>query len=260
MNLYIKLKLFQIFNHAMLVFGLYYVFTTHEWGWLYISGIFSLLFGTFGIGIGFHRLLSHQSYKTNRFWEGLLSILGLHATMGSSITWVGVHRLHHANSDKQLDPHSPYTGRGPGEELKFSWKLIFKGWFNFWNIDHFSPKYVVHMIRDPFHLFIHKHYYKILLFTVVSLAAIDPLLAVFVYCIPACFTLHSVSFIIVVAHLHGYRTYNTKDASRNSWIASIATMGDGWHNNHHNNPGKWTTQEKWWELDPMGWFIRLIKK
>lgn len=37
-------------------------------------------------------------------------------------------------------------------------------------------------------------------------------------------------------------------------------VGDGWHNNHHANPGNWTTQEKWWELDPCGWIIYLIKK
>lgn len=260
MSHYLKLKIFQVFNHIMLVVGLFYVYDTKEWGWLYVSLIFALLMGTIGIAIGFHRLLTHQSFKTSRFWEIFMSICGIFVTMGSTITWVGVHRLHHANAEKEIDPHSPYTGRGPGETHKFNLKLAFKGWFNFWNIDHFSPRYVVHLVRDPFHVFMHVHYYKILLATIVILALINPLLVIFAYSIPACMSLHSVAFIVVVAHVHGYRTHNTSDKSRNSWIANIVTLGDGWHNNHHANPGNWTTQEKWWEIDPMGWFIRLIKK
>jgi fatty-acid desaturase len=260
MSLYIKLKIFQVFNHIMLIFGLYYMYNTGEWSWLLVSMPIAILFGTFGIGTGFHRMLSHQAFKTSRFWEVVLSICGIYATSGSTITWVGVHRLHHANAEKQVDPHSPYTGRGPGEQHKFSWKLAIKGWFNFWNIEQFSPRYVANMVRDPFHVFLHVHYYKILLSTIIILALINPLFVVFLYCIPACTAMHSVSFIIVVAHSHGYRTYNTNDMSRNSWIANVATLGDGWHNNHHANPGNWTTKEKWWEIDPQAWFIRLIKK
>lgn len=260
MSLYAKLKLFQIFNHIMMVFGICYVVVTKEWGWLGISVILAMIFGNLGVGIGLHRFLAHQSFKTSRFWEVVMSICGIYATMGSTITWVGVHRLHHAKAEQEVDPHSPYTGRGPGEQRKFSFKLALKGWFNFWNIEHFSPRYVVHLVRDPFHVFLHKQYYRILLSTVIILAIINPLLVVFLYCIPACLAMHTISFIVVVAHVHGYRTHDTKDMSRNSWIASIVTLGDGWHNNHHANPGKWTIQEKWWEIDPLGWFIRLIKK
>jgi stearoyl-CoA desaturase (delta-9 desaturase) len=71
---------------------------------------------------------------------------------------------------------------------------------------------------------------------------------------------HALSVITVVAHIHGYKTHKTTDESRNTWIGSLVTLGDGWHNNHHANPGNWTTKEKWWEIDPCGWFIKLIKK
>lgn len=260
MNLYLKLKFFQVFNHIMLVLGLVYVFNTSEWFWLGISLVATILICTLGITCGFHRLLSHQSYKTSRFWEIFLTVFGLYATMGSSITWVGVHRLHHAKADKPKDPHSPYVNRGDGEVIKFSWRQGIKSWINMWNLEMFTPRYVAGIIRDPVHNFFHVHYYKILFVTAASLALIDPLLMVFVYCIPACLTFHCTGSIIVIAHIHGYRNHNTRDKSTNSWIANIVTLGDGWHNNHHAHPGNWTTQEKWWELDPAGWFIRLIKK
>jgi stearoyl-CoA desaturase (delta-9 desaturase) len=63
-----------------------------------------------------------------------------------------------------------------------------------------------------------------------------------------------------LTHYHGYRNHNTNDCSTNSWISTLITYGDGWHNNHHYNPSNFTTQEKWWEIDPAGWIIRLIKK
>lgn len=260
MSLYFKLKSLQIFNHILLFIGLGYVITTGQWSWIALSFIVHFFIGTLGITCGFHRLLAHKSYKTSRFWEIFLTICGLYTTMGSSITWVGLHRLHHSTSDKPDDPHSPYTGRGDGEVKKFSPKLALKGWFNFFNIDKFSPKYVVHLMRDPFHKFIHQHYNKIIWSTIVILTLIDPWLAVFAYAIPACISFHFTASIVVIAHIHGYKTHKVSDESRNSWIASILTYGDGWHNNHHANPGNWTTQEKWWELDPCGWFIKMIKK
>ena len=259
MSLYAKMKLIQIFNHLLLAAGVYYVATTSEWSWIALSFIVHFFIGTLGITCGYHRLLSHQSYKTSRLWEMFLTVCGLYTTMGSSITWVGLHRYHHSNSDKINDPHSPYSGREESGTRKFNLKLALKGWFNLYNIDRFSPRYVVHLMRDPFHKFIHQHYYKIIWATVIVLGLIDMRLVIFAYAIPACISFHFTASIVVIAHLHGYKTHKVGDESRNSWIASFLTYGDGWHNNHHASPGNWTTQEKWWEIDPCGWFIMLIK-
>ena len=260
MTLYAKLKILQVFNHIMLLIGAAYVINTGEWQWLILSATMHLFMGPIATSAGLHRLLSHKAYQTSRFWEVTLTILGSLAMMGSSITWVGTHRLHHTTSDKKNDPHSPYTNRDSVDDRKFSWYMAFKGWFNLWNVDKFSPRYVADLLRDPLQVFIHKHYYKLIWSLIVIVGIINPLVVIFALAIPACLVLHATAFIVVVSHVHGYRTYNTSDESRNSWISSIATLGDGWHNNHHANPGNWTTHEKWWEIDPMGWFIMLIKK
>ncbi len=56
-----------------------------------------------------HRLLTHKSFKTNRWVRVCLVLLGaVHS--GSPLFWVGLHRLHHTRSDSDDDPHSPIHG------------------------------------------------------------------------------------------------------------------------------------------------------
>jgi fatty-acid desaturase len=107
---------------------------------------------------------------------------------------------------------------------------------------------------------LHKYYFEIIVAYCLLLALIDPWLIIFAYCLPACLCLHSSSAIIVIAHRHGYRSHEISDQSRNSWIANIITMGEGWHNNHHAKPYKWSNWERWWEWDIPAVIIRIIKK
>jgi stearoyl-CoA desaturase (delta-9 desaturase) len=243
-----------------MIVGLTYVIQTGLWSWLLLSIIVHFFIGALGVSCGFHRLLSHKSFKTNRFWEIFLTLCGTYSTVGTSITWVNLHGSHHVHSDKPGDPHSPYVVSDKDQTRKISFKQLFKLWLNFFKVDNYSTKYVRNMLNDPFHKFLHVHYYKVIFSTMFVLFLINPWLVIFAYAIPACMAFHFTSVIVTVAHIHGYRTYNTSDESRNSWIASIFTYGDGWHNNHHAKPGNWLSQEKWWELDPCGWFIWLIKK
>jgi stearoyl-CoA desaturase (delta-9 desaturase) len=255
-----KIRLLQLINHVLAIIGIWLATLNGQLNLLWLSLLFYVLLSPIGIACGMHRLLSHGSYKTSRLWEIVLSILSIYATVGSTITWVALHRLHHVTAEKPNDPHSPYVGRGANEQLKFSYWQAFKSWVGFWNVVHISPRYAIKLIHDPFHAFIHKHYFKIIAITCVGLAVINPWLVLFVYLIPACLSLHATSVISVIAHIHGYKTHKINDESRNSWISSFVTLGDGWHNNHHANPSNWTTQEKWWEIDPCGWLIYLIKK
>ena len=49
-------------------------------------------------------------------------------------------------------------------------------------------------------------------------------------------------------HVHGHQDPETGDDSRNNWLLNLITIGEGWHNNHHNNSLSYTTQNKWWQL------------
>lgn len=254
-----KVRSLQVVNHFLLLLGLMHVFQNGYWQWLALSLVMYIVTAPLGSVCGLHRLLAHKSYRTSKFWERFLSICSVYATIGSTITWVALHRLHHTNAEKPNDPHSPYVGRAPGEMLKFDlWQAV-KSWIGMWKIVNIPPRFAIDLIHDPFHSFLHKYYFTIIFTTCAILALINPWLVIFAYAIPACLTLHASSVIIVVAHIHGYKTHKINDESRNSWISSLVTLGDGWHNNHHARPGNWTTKEQWWEFDPCGAFIKLIK-
>ena len=157
--------------------------------------------------------------------------------------------MHHKTTETAADPHSPYLLGN------------FRAWFGFWNITHLDLNLSKDIRKDKFQKGLHKYYFEIILVYCVALAVIDPMLIIFAYCIPACLCLHSSSAIIVIAHRQGYKTHDLGiDEARNSWVASLITLGEGWHNNHHHNPRAWSNQEKWWELDPNAWLIKLIKR
>jgi stearoyl-CoA desaturase (delta-9 desaturase) len=238
----------QVINHILLIAGVSFVLFTGAWEWLGTSLIFYVVTGILGVNVGYHRLISHRSFKTYLPIEKLLSVIGVVTTIGSPMAWTAIHRQHHRAAESPQDPHSPYqVGK-------------FNAWFGFWNYLPLNPKLVREMRKDKFQKFLHNHYLALIIAYCIVLALINPWLVIFGYAIPACLCLHSTSSIIVIAHYHGYRPYQVNDESRNSWIAHLLSLGEGWHNTHHAKPYQWKQGEQWWELDPPSWIIRLIKK
>lgn len=242
-----KIRFLQIINHILFFYGIYYVFVTGEYIWLFYSFISFILIGIISPSVTLHRLLAHRSFKTYVWLENILSFLSIYTTIGPTIAFVGQHRLHHAKPDTTNDPHSPY--------ISGFWNVFFHRWKNV----HIPSKYVKDLTNKKLHIWIFKHYFKIIYITNLILALINPLLVVFLYSIPCIIALYNTSLVNTLGHWHGYRTYNTNDKSTNSWIAGYLTCGEGWQNNHHHSPYNWCIGEKWWELDIGSWIVRLIK-
>lgn len=239
----------QIINHILALIGIVYAISSSQYWLLGMSVLVYWFIGIFGINIGYHRLLSHRSFKTSSFWEKFCSVVGVITIVGSPLAWVAVHRQHHRSAEREGDPHSPYLLGN------------FKAWFGLWNMPKLDLKLVRDMREDSFQRELHKKYLLIILLWIAVLFSFDPLFVIYVFAIPACLCLHSTSAIIVIAHRHGYRPYpDVKDQSRNSWIANLFTLGEGWHNTHHAKPYAWNNQERWWEFDIPAYIIRLIKK
>ena len=75
----------------------------------------------FGVSIGFHRYAAHKSFKTSRFFEGVLMVTGSMALEGPLLFWVSTHRRHHRFSDEPGDPHSPnLSGAGSQRQAERS--------------------------------------------------------------------------------------------------------------------------------------------
>ena len=248
LNHNVLVRTLQILTHILALLGLYYCYVSDNWSLLVLSVLIYWFIGVFGINIGYHRLISHRSFETYKPIEYLLAFIGIITTIGSPLAWSALHRHHHGHAETENDVHSPY---------QLGWA---RAWFGFWKIPHISPKLSKDLRKDKFYKFTHKYYFHLILLYVFMLSIIDPMYIIFVYAIPAVLVLHSTSAIIVIAHIHGYKSHEIDDESRNSWIASLITLGEGWHNNHHTNSKAWNNQEKWWEFDPPAWIIRLIKK
>jgi stearoyl-CoA desaturase (delta-9 desaturase) len=239
----------QVINHLAAIVGLIYAVAESQYHYLITAVLFYWVTGVLGINIGMHRLLSHRSFKTYKPFEWLFSFIAVITTVGSPLAWVAIHRQHHRICERPGDPHSPY--------LLGNWRA----WFGLWEIQKLDLKLIRDMRKDRLQRFLHKYYFEIILLYCCALILIDPWLLVFGYAIPACLCLHSTSAIIVIAHRHGYKTYDLKhDQSRNSWIANLITLGEGWHNNHHAKPYAWSNWERWWEWDIPAVIIRFIKK
>ena len=216
--------------------------------WMFVGILSYFLTGCLGITVTFHRYLSHHSYKMNRFFEYLFSFLGAMGGTGSTIGWVAVHKQHHINSDKSHDPHSPRN---------MGWRVLFPNYefqMNKWSLRH--------LITNPFHLYLHEYYFLILLawgLLITSVFGINGF--IFMFCMPIVLQIWISVLSNYANHLpgFGYRNFQTNEDSINSGFLALLTWGEGWHNNHHRYPSRYSFQHKWWEFDISALIIRLIK-
>jgi len=249
-----KIRTIQIVNLILSIFAVYYALTIGPVWLLLISYLIFVLLCPIGISAGLHRLLSHRSYTTSPIVEKVLSIISVYATVGSPIAWVAIHRSHHGFSDRENDPHSPLKNGKP------TFKSVLASWTGYGAPSVKIPiSYVKDLSRNNFQRWIHDNYFKMLLIPVTVMYIIDPILGLFLYSLPATLALNTTSVVNVLGHSHGYRNYDTKDFSTNSWIANLISLGEGWHNNHHGAAGQYTTQKNPQEWDLIGKFIDLVR-
>lgn len=250
-----KIRSIQFFNLIASILAVMYVFYSGSYALLLLSYLVFVVLFVVGIGAGLHRLLSHRSYNTHPVVVKLITLTSVYCTVGSPVAWVAVHRVHHGFTDNENDPHSPYKNN------KLTINSVISSWTGYGSpVVKVPASYVKDLMKNNFNKILHQHYFKILLAPVVILFLINPILAVFIYCLPATLTLHATSIVNVLGHGHGYRSHETKDRSTNSWIANAVSLGEGWHNNHHKHPNRYSTKEKSHEWDLVGVFINLIRQ
>jgi stearoyl-CoA desaturase (delta-9 desaturase) len=237
---------------------------------LLIVGIY--FYGGLGINIGYHRLLTHRSFVCPRWLERSFTVIALCCMEDSPGSWVATHRMHHNDSDESPDPHSPL--------VSFLWSHV--GWLLIENRDvrSFSAydRYARDVLRDPFYMRLQRTMLGPLIYlghaALYFLAGLAAgwslwglaagvqfglsLLAWGVILRTVC-VWHITWSVNSLTHMHGYRTYNTRENSRNNWFVALITTGEGWHNNHHADPASASNTHRWWELDGMWGVIRLLE-
>jgi sn-1 stearoyl-lipid 9-desaturase len=204
--------------------------------------------GSLGIGMSYHRLLTHRGYKTYPWVEYFLTLCATLALEGGPIFWVATHRIHHQHSDQPGDPHSPLDGKW--------WSHM--GWILMGKSMHHDTttlaRYVPDLAKDKFHVWITKYHYVPLTVLGLILLAVGglPFLLWGIF-MRTVIGLHATWAVNSATHMWGSRRFKTRDLSTNNWLVAIWTFGEGWHNNHHAHPTSARHGLKWYEVD-VNWY------
>lgn len=235
---------------------------TFTWSALAIFVFMHWVCGGIGICLGYHRMLTHGSFATPRWLKRAIAAIGCLAGEGPPMMWVANHRLHHARSDQEGDPHSPKEGSWWSHAFWLAYKVGGKDqneYFRKWAPDLYQDRF----IRMLDYAFIPINLIASALFMVAGYALGGWPLAiswlVWGVGMRMIFVLHSTWLVNSASHMWGYRNYETRDDSRNNWWVALVTYGEGWHNNHHAHPRMAKHGHKWWEIDITFMTIRLMQ-
>lgn len=230
-------------------------FFTFSWSNLAAGLLLWWIAGSLGIGIGYHRLLTHRGFKAPKWLEYTLSVLGTLALQSGPLSWVTTHRIHHAFTDTDKDPHSPRNG---AYWSHIGW--IFRGTAQLqsWAT---MQRYCPDFANDRFHQFLNKYYYVSTIIVAGGLFAIGGWsMVVWAIFLRTVVGWHFTWLVNSATHLWGSRRFETRDDSRNNALVAAVTWGEGWHNNHHAHPRSAKHGLAWYEFD-INWIeIRILEK
>jgi fatty-acid desaturase len=239
---------------------------------LLVAGIY--FYGGFGINMCYHRLLAHRSFDCPVWFERFLVIVALCCMQDAPGRWVATHRMHHRFADDEPDPHSPLRN--------FLWSHI--GWLlvdghGLHKISSYE-RFARDILRQPFYLTLERRFLPMWIYA--GHAALHYLvgfgvewamdggfaaanqfglsLLVWGVILRTVLVWHITWSVNSLTHMFGYRNYETDEHSRNNWFVAILTSGEGWHNNHHDDPASASNTRKWWELDLIYWTILGLEK
>jgi stearoyl-CoA desaturase (delta-9 desaturase) len=225
-----------------------------SWKALAVTIVLWWISGSLGIGMGFHRLLTHRGFKTPKAVEYFLTLCGFLALEGGSINWVVTHRIHHANTDAPGDPHTPRDGGW--------WSHM--GWILTGTAQQYDKavlaRYAPDLMKDRVHVWLNRFYWLPLVILGVALLAFGGwsclMWGTF---LRVTFGLHATWLVNSATHMWGTRRFETRDDSTNLWWVALVTFGEGWHNNHHAHPRAARHGLTWYEIDFNWYGIRVLQ-
>jgi stearoyl-CoA desaturase (delta-9 desaturase) len=218
------------------------------WGlsWLDVGlALFFFYFSGLGVTVGYHRLFTHNSFKAKRPMRIMLAVMGSMAVQSPPITWVADHRRHHAFSDREGDPHSPWLfGTSPWALARGFWHAHM-GWIferDVTNKQRFAPD----LMADKDIVRVNKLFIPLTVATFLLPALIGGLATMSWWGALTAFfwagfvrvaILHHVTWSTnSICHMIGERPFKSRDKAANFWPLAILSFGESWHNLHHADP------------------------
>ena len=224
-----------------------------SWTGLALVFLLNWVGGSLGIGVTFHRLLTHRGYTAPKAVEYIGTLFGMLASEGGAITWVAMHRMHHTFSDREgKDLHTPKDG--------FWWSHL--GWILCdlgMDRRELERRYAPELVADPVHRVLNRlHVVPNILVGLALYAWGGWALVYWGVFLRIIVTLHVTWLVNSAAHTWGYRTFDTPEGSRNCWWVGLLAWGEGWHNNHHAFQRSARHGLEWWEVDVNWMMIRTL--
>lgn len=202
-----------------------------------------------------HRYSAHKMFTMNKFWEKFFHLF-TYLTQGSSYlnprAYAILHRMHHAFSDTEKDPHSPHFFKDVFSMMmrtkdiyygvlknKVKTGKEFLGNYPIWNsLDQFGGTWVSHIawgvFYTAFYFFFATEWWMYFL-------------------LPVHFLMGPVHGAIVnwAGHKYGYQNFDNGDKSKNTLVLDFLMMGELFQNNHHKFPNSPNFATRWFEFDPV---------
>jgi len=227
--------------------------------WLAVGLYFFRMFAITGF---LHRYFSHKTYSTSRAFQFIMALWCSLAVQRGALWWAYTHRHHHKHSDEEDDKHSPVVDG-------FWWAHI--GWIT--SKKNFPTDYskITDLAKYPELVFLNRFDTLIPILFAGSLYGLGAYLGaqgvdtsggqllIWGFFISTTVLFHGTSCINSLAHVWGTKRFKTTDdESRNSFILTLITLGEGWHNNHHRYQATTKQGFYWWEFDPTYYLLKML--
>ncbi len=211
--------------------------------------IFLYYIRMFFVTAGYHRYFAHRSYKMGRVMQFIMAFGATTAMQKGPLWWAAHHRNHHKYSDTPQDVHSPQKG--------FWWSHV--GWILCDKYSDTEVDQIQDFAKYPELRWLNKYNWvgPWLLGAVVflTLGASGLFIGFFLSTV---LLWHGTFIVNSLAHVFGRRRFVTLDTSRNSFLISLFTCGEGWHNNHHYYQSSAKQGFFWWEFDPSYYVLKSL--
>jgi stearoyl-CoA desaturase (Delta-9 desaturase) len=220
-------------------------------GWLHWSdvAIAAVLYVVAGLGVtvGFHRYLTHGSFKAKRWLRVTLAVAGSMSLQGAVIQWVADHRRHHAYSDLEGDPHSPWRFGTGFWALTKGLFHAHMGWLFYRELSN-RARFAPDLVADQDINRVDKLFPLLTTVSLVAPAVAGGLItwswqgalsAFFWAGLVRVSLLHHITWSInSICHVYGERPFELRvgDKAANFWPLAILSFGESWHNLHHADP------------------------
>ena len=241
---------FMLYTFVIVPFLAFLAAIPMAWGWglgwtdVILFVVFYAVSGL-GVTVGYHRYFTHGSFKAKRGLRIAMAIAGSLAVEGPVIRWVADHRRHHAFSDREGDPHSPWRyGESVPALAKGLW-FAHIGWM--FDVEHTNrDKFTPDLMQDRDIAAVDRRFPQLVLVSMflppllgglITWSWIGALTAFFWASLVRVFVLHHVTWSInSICHTIGEKPFAARDKSTNFWPLAILSFGESWHNMHHADP------------------------